>query len=298
MAFKVDYFVRETGTNLRRNLTLTLASLITVAVSLALFGVALWLRGAVDNASARWQGGVEFIVFMNPDASQAQIDAVGRKLDDNPQVSSHTFLDKNQAYEDFQTLFPNSPQFTAVLRPEDLPTSYRVVPSTADAAVIDAVGRAFSREPGVYSVQFAKDTIDRLQRLTGFLQVLAFGAAMVLLVAAGMLILNTIRTAMFARRREIEVMKLVGATNWFIRVPFMLEGLVTGLIGGGLAWLGVWGAHRWFEQQLSEGGSLTFLANLSVTTQEIRTVGLTVVLVGVVVGTVGSGIAVSKFLDV
>ncbi len=298
MAFKVDYFLRETGTNLKRNLTLTLASLLTVAVSLALFGVALWLRAAVDNASARWRGGVEFIVFMNPDATAEQIEAVGRKLDEHPQVSSKSFVDKAQAYEDFQQLFPNSPQFTETLTPEDLPTSFRVVPATADAAVIDAVGTQFSREPGVYQVVFAKDTIDKLQRLTGFLQVLAFGAAVVLLVAAGMLILNTIRTAMFARRREIEVMKLVGATNWFIRVPFMLEGLATGLIGGLLAYGGVFAAHRWFEGQLGPTGSLDFLQNLSVSAAEIRGVGLTILAVGVLVGTIGSGVAVSRFLDV
>jgi cell division transport system permease protein len=81
-------------------------------------------------------------------------------------------------------------------------------------------------------------------------------------------------------------------------VPFMLEGLVTGVIGGGLAWLGVWAAHGWFEDQIVPNGSLDFLQNLSVSTVEMRGVGLTVVLVGVIVGSIGSGVAVSRFLDV
>jgi cell division transport system permease protein len=300
MAFKLDYFVRETGVSLKRNLTLTVAAVLTVAVSLSLFGVALWLRAAVDNATERWKGGVEFIVFMNPDATTDQIDAVGRGLAANPNVVADelTYCDQACAYEEFQRIFAGQPSFTENLGPSDVPSSWRVVPTEADADLIDSIGEAFRAQPGVFDVIYAKDTIEKIESLTGFLQLLALAAAVVLLASSTLLIVNTIRTAMFARRREIEVMKLVGATNWFIRVPFMLEGLVQGLLGAGLAYGSVRLAHNWFEGRIGLDQPLDFLSQLSVAAAEINQVGLIILGVGALVGALGSGVAVSRFLDV
>src|SRR3954454_10350751 len=110
MFSRLSYMLRETGASLRRNLTLTLASLLTVVVSLALLGTALLVQKAVDNLLKRWEGGVEFIVFMNPDATQDQIDAVNRDLGDNPQVDKVSFFDKQQAYDEFKRLYPDTPE--------------------------------------------------------------------------------------------------------------------------------------------------------------------------------------------
>src|SRR5215211_5890492 len=106
MFSRLSYILRETAASLRRNLTLTLASLLTVVVSLALLGSALLLQRAVDNLLRRWEGGVEFIVFMNPEASSDQITAVQRDLRDNPQVKDVTFFDKDKAYDEFKRLYP------------------------------------------------------------------------------------------------------------------------------------------------------------------------------------------------
>ena len=117
------------------------------------------------------------------------------------------------------------------MTPDILPGLWRVVPSNTDPNVIEAIGDQFERKAGVMSVVFAKDTVESVMKVTRLMQIGILGAAVVLLVAAGLLIVNTIRTAMLRRRREIEVMKLVGASNWFSPVPFMLEGLVQGLLG-------------------------------------------------------------------
>ncbi len=233
MLSRIAYAFRETGSNLRRNFTLTAASLITVVVSLTLVGVSLLIRQAVDNALVRWKGGVEFIVFMKPDATADQLAAVNRDLEENPQVRSVRFVDKPEAYEEFKTLFPDSPELTESLQIEQMPPSYRVVPLTDDSAIVGALGTQFEGKPGVFAVEYSKEALDWLRSISRFLGVGLIIAAGVLLVAAVLLIWNTIRTAIFARRREVEVMKLVGATNWFIRVPFMLEGLVQGIVGRG-----------------------------------------------------------------
>jgi cell division transport system permease protein len=298
MALRLDYFAQETVANLRRNFSLTIASLLTVAVSLALVGAALLLRQGVDNATTRWQGGIEFIVFLQPDVTPDQADAVGRELKDNPDVKDVKFVDKQQAYEEFKLLFRNSPELVDTVTPDILPASWRVVPSNTDPNVIEAIGRQFEKKAGVMSVVFAKDTVESVMKVTRLMQIGILGAAVVLLVAACLLIVNTIRTAMLSRRREIEVMKLVGASNWFIRVPFMLEGLVQGLLGAALACVAVRFLNSLVESRVTEGQSLAILQNFSVSASEVNGTLLLLLLVGGLVGAIGSGVAVSSYLDV
>ena len=181
MALRLDYFAQETVANLRRNFSLTIASLLTVAVSLALVGAALLLRQGVDNATTRWQGGIEFIVFLQPDVSQEQADAVGRELSDNPDVSDVKFVDKQQAYEEFKLLFRNSPELVDTVTPDILPASWRVVPRNTDPNVIEAIGKQFEKKAGVMSVVFAKDTVESVMKVTRLMQIGILGAAVVLL---------------------------------------------------------------------------------------------------------------------
>lgn len=295
---KLDYAVRETGSNLARNVTITLASVLTVAVSLALVGASFMLRTGVGNATQRWQGGIEFVVFMRVDASQAQIDAVQRDLEESPDVSGLTFVDKNAAFEEFKVLFADTPEMVSSVEAADLPPSFRVEPVDKDVAAVEALGSQFQDQPGVEDVVFASETIRLIQELSSGLTLAIFVVAGILLVAAGLLILNTIRMAMFARRREIEVMKLVGATNWFIRVPFMLEGLVQGLFGALIA-IGVLAVFKpFFESWLPNPQDFPLLSGFAVSSPELAAIFVLLGVVGVLIGTIGAGVAVSRFLDV
>ncbi|MDH3754793.1 MAG: ABC transporter permease [Acidimicrobiia bacterium] len=298
MAIKLDYVVRETGSNLRRNITLTLASIVTVMVSLALFGVALLLRQGVDNATQRWEGGIEFVIFMNAEASEAQLNAVASDLDSSPEVGRVTFFDKDQAFEEFKDLFEGTPEIIETVSPADLPPSFRVVPVDTDAQAVEQLASRFERSAGVREVVSAQETIRNIESLTDVASVIVLIGSMFLLVAAAALIFNTIRMAMFARRREIEVMKLVGATNWFIRVPFMVEGLIQGLVGALLAVGAVFGANNLLERFLSRRSSLQLLESFVVASSDVWRTSFLLVVIGAVVGTVGSAIAVSRFLDV
>jgi cell division transport system permease protein len=298
MFSRVGYILRETLSSLRRNLTLTVASLLTVVVSLALLGSALLLQRGVDNLLRRWEGGVEFIVFMNPDAAQEQIDAVQRDLDENPQVDGVTFFDKQEAYDEFKRLYPDTPELVEALSPEQMPTSFRVVPADADSRIIESIGSQFEKKPGVFAVEYAKKAVDWIRTVSSFLRWGSFVAAIVLGIGAVMLIWNTIRTAMFARRREIEVMKLVGATNWFIRVPFMLEGMIQGLIGAILAVFGVWVGRQFWQTKVIDAVSIAELQQLQVSSSQFTTVAIVLLVAGALVGAMGSGIAVTRFLDV
>lgn len=299
MALRVDYVARETITNLRRNLTLTVASILTVAVSLALVGSAFVVRSAVDHSTARWKGDVQYIVFMNPNASPDQITAVGRQLRANPNVARVNYYDKAKAYAEFKDMNRNDPVLTDVLSEKDIPTSWRVKPKSGQSAdAIQQAGDAYKNAPGVYKVVFAYDAVKTVQRVSSVVSNGILGTAIFALVAASLLILNTIRMAMFARRREIEVMKLVGATNWFIRVPFMVEGLIQGLMGAIPAIASVVTLHlvldSWSRNQTTEN----IFAGLIVSSSQTTFICVIIAVIGALVGVLGSAIAVTRFLDV
>ncbi len=298
MPIKVDYVVRETTSNLGRNISITLASVLTVAVSLALVGGSLMLRTGIENATARWQGGIEFVVYLRTDATTEQIDSVGQALDESPEVANVKFFDQQASYEEFKRLFADSPEMVDSVRPEDLPPSYRVEPVNKDADSVESLANSFRDAAGVKNVILASKTIQLIQDLSSALTLGIFVVAAVLLGAAGMLILNTIRMAMFARRREIEVMKLVGATNWFIRVPFMLEGLVQGLLGALVAIISLAIFKPFFEGWLPKANEIPLVSGFTVSGAGLFGIYALLGVVGALVGTIGAGVAVTRFLDV
>jgi cell division transport system permease protein len=298
MAIKLDYVARETATNLFRNVTLTLASVLTVVVSLTLFGSALLLRQGVENANDRFRGGIEFIVYLQPTISEDQKASIQRDLEDNPDVERAEFVNQDETFEEFKRLFANSPQLVETVTPEILPPSFRVAPRVQDPEVVKALGDQFESKPGVYEVVFAFEVVQRIQETFNKIGVRFLAAAVLLLVAALMLILNTIRVAMFARRREIEVMKLVGATNWFIRVPFIVEGIIQTLLGAAVAVGIMTFLVRPFIDELSEDRVLPIFQGFVITDSNLITTNIFVVGVAVLIGAIGSAVAVSRFLDV
>jgi cell division transport system permease protein len=200
-----------------------------------------------------------------------------------------------EQYELFKRYFDDQPEYLQNVKAEDLPASYRVKPTVDDVAVIRTLGERFEKKPGVKQVEFAYDTVDTVLNVSRFLQWLLAAIAAVLLFASSLLIFNTIRMAIFARRREIEVMKLVGATNWFIRVPFMLEGLIQGLLGSIGAFGVVYLAANFGEERIRE---INLFNGFQILSSEVSTTGVVLLLIGAVIGAVGAGVAVTRFLDV
>jgi cell division transport system permease protein len=290
---RLRYFSRETLISLRRNLLMTLAGIFTVTVSLMLFGGILLFQKWVDHGTHRWRNGVEFEVFMDPNATEQQIADVRTELDDDPTVKRAFFLDKDDAYEEFKRLFRDQPSLVEVTDKEALPTSFRVAP--VDVEETAELSVRYQTLPGVDEVKTAKEAVRDLIDVTNFLRWAFIGLSLVLLGAALFLIVNTIRLATFARRREIEVMKLVGASNWFVRIPFMAEGLVQGAVGAGLAVGGVFTLRWLFEKIENRRG---FFEGFYVTSQNAGRIGLIVLVLGCVIGVIGSTIGLRRFLRV
>jgi len=300
MLTRISYAVRETWASFQRNVTLTAAAIITSAVSLLLVGTTFLIQRAFDNLLTRWKGDVELIVYVRSDAAPEQIQVIEQALRSQPSiidVEQLQYLDQAASYAEAQKLFAGDPGTLRLLTPENIPSQFKVVPLAQDSNLIRELGEQFRLLPGVREVAYAQDVFDVVARLSQFIRVATTAMSIVLLIVAVGLIWNTIRTAMFARRREIEVMKLVGATNWFIRIPFMLEGLLQGMIGAVLACGGLWGLNSAWSGAVLDFDD-TELSALVVTGGFVRWIMLLILLIGAVAGAVGSGIAASRFLDV
>ncbi|HEX3425408.1 MAG TPA: permease-like cell division protein FtsX [Acidimicrobiales bacterium] len=295
MAISGSYVVRETGVNLRRNMLMTIAAVITMAVSLTLVASALLMKQAIAKASVQWRGGVELSIFLQPTVTPNQQQALGKELDSNPEVKKVRFVDKPAAYTEFKQMFANTPDLVNSLTVNDMPPSYRVVPS--NAADVNAIGQQFQSQPGVDKVVYAKEVISNILQQFNTRRKVAIVLAIGAFAGAFALIVNTIQLAIFARRREIAVMKLVGATNWFIQIPFMLEGVVQGILGALLAF-GISFLFRSTIASLASSGTLVGGPPLYVTTHEAILTGVAIMVVGGMIGVVGSAFSVRRFLSV
>ena len=284
MRVYLRYAVKETLTNLWRNRMMTIAAVLTVAVSLSLVGAALLLKQSAAQASAQWQQGTRVTIWMQPSATASELANVQNQLSTLPIVKECVFFTQAQDYQEALKLLPAS--VSSVLRVSDMPSSFRCVPTVPSNAFV--VESTFSTQPGVYRVTAPEQQIRQMNRAIRILQVVFLALAAVLLLSATVLILNTIRMAIFARRREVSVMKLVGATNWFIRVPYMTEGFLQGLIGSLIAVGAVTALHTWYPLH----------NEFQLNTNALLGTNAVVLIAGVVIGSVGSAIAIRRFLDV
>jgi cell division transport system permease protein len=223
---------------------MTIAVVVTVAISLALFGSGLLIRKQVETMKDFWYDKVEVSVYLCGESSQSatcngspvsesQRNELLGDLEATPQVAQVFYESQAQAYENFKEQFEDSPDLVENVTADALPESFRV--KLTDPTQFEVVASAFRDRPGVEEVQdqkaLLKDFFDLLNRL----QLLALIIAAVQVVAAVLLISNTIRVAAFSRRRETGIMRLVGASNLYIQLPFLLEGVLAGIVGAAFA---------------------------------------------------------------
>jgi cell division transport system permease protein len=291
---KIGYFLSETITNLKRNLLMTVAAVSTVAISLLLLGGVQILGLVVTNVTGGLEQKVEISAYFREDASSGEIEQLTRDLSDMPTVKDVTFISKEEAFEEYKEIYKDQPEFWQNIPPDSLPQSLRI--SLTDADFTEEVASSIRGAPGLDEVRYGGQIIDRLLQVNNLLTVITFSMSMILLVAAAALIANTIRLAIYARRDEIGIMKLVGATNWFIRIPFLFEGVFAAFVGAVIASLIMVGAQWAVFKNLGE--QITFLGPVfSFSTGEIATVVGILFAVGCGIGLVGSGLALRRFLE-
>lgn len=243
------YLARDALRGVRRHLGLGVTTAVAIAVSLALVGVALLARFAVDRATSRWSGGVEVVVFMDAAAPRDDVEAVGRRLQAEPIVAGLRYVDQQDSFAEFERMFRNAPEVVEAATPDLIPTSFRVVPvENTPSTALEALVEEYRRLPGVYDVVAGLDAVRTVERTAGIAQAVLAGLALAVGAAALALTLATVRSTLTARRREVSLMHSMGTPGWYVCLPFALEGVVFGAVGGMLAGVVVMVASRLLQR--------------------------------------------------
>lgn len=289
---RAAYLIQQAFSSLRRNALVVLAAILAVFVSLTLAFGALVVNELFQVNTTRWQEGVHVVVFLKDEVPQATQDDLQREIQSWDEVDDTAFCDKTCAWLEFKEMFADQPALLEETDASILPASIRV--KLTDVDFYRDITFRLVDNPAVRKTVTAGERFDQLSSISSILNALGLGLAVLLGVASVVLIANTIRMAIYARRDEVSVMKLVGASNWFIRIPFLLEGMFQGLVGATLAVGAVWAGHSFLASLEPDD----FLIRLSVGNGFLLQWGILILLFGAAAGIVGSALGLRRFLKV
>ncbi|AJC58070.1 MULTISPECIES: permease-like cell division protein FtsX [Streptomyces] len=302
---RAQFVLSEIGVGLRRNLTMTFAVIVSVALSLGLFGASLLMRDQVNTMKGYWYDKVNVSIFFcnKNDAETAANCAKGAATEQQkndilaelhrlPLVQNVEHETSDQAYKHYKEQFGDTP-VAGLVTPDQLPESFRV--KLKDPTKFDVIKSAFSERPGVEQVQDQRDTVEPLFRLLDGMRYAALGVMGLMLVVALMLIVNTVRVSAFSRRRETGIMRLVGASSFYIQLPFIMEAAIAGLIGAVFACVLLVGGkyfmiNQWLAKQIQVVNFIGWDAVLAVLPL--------VLLIGLLMPALAAFFALRKYLKV
>jgi cell division transport system permease protein len=291
MRFNLGFFLAEAFKNIRLNLLMSITAVTTTFICILVFGVGLLVSEHVEGVIGSVREDVSVEVFM-PGRGEEEVAALEEKAKGWEEVASVERISEEQALAAFKDTFREQPELYENLDQGVLPASLQIQltdPDLADEVAGKLKAEGFAEE----NLSYPQQTIERLNSVTSYMLWGLYAATLLFLVASVLLISNAIRLSIFARRKEIEVMKLVGASDGFVRTPFVLEGLIQGLLGAGLAALTVVWLNFLFVDWSRDALTFVPIQNSAVSTASVL---LVLVLVGVAIGVGGSFLSVTRFL--
>jgi len=298
-----NFVFQEIWVGLRRNLTMTVALIVVVAISLSLLGTGLLFVKQVSATQTYWQSKVQISVYLcyadsaNPNCHGAVTDAqtttLEQRLHSMSQVQSVTYVSQAQAWTLYKSAFSNDQSYVSTLKQSDMPPSLEVKLNNPSADY-NIVASAVTGAAGVDSVIDEMNILDKFYRLLRGLRNAVVVVALILVVAAVLLVANTIRLAAFNRRRETGIMRLVGASNFYIQLPFLLEGVIAGLLGWVLAAILLVGVKSLLLDNLQQ----YFNYNVGLSTADLIEVILFAMVIGVLLCGVTSFLTLRRYLRV
>ncbi|HEY7344889.1 MAG TPA: permease-like cell division protein FtsX [Gaiella sp.] len=283
--------VSEAFRSIGSNISTSFAATMTVLIGMFLLGLLIALGSWVVSWSDHVKEQLQVKVFFVEDVTPKQVNAVGAFLRTDDRIKDYQFVSRTEALQRMKKRYP---ELTANLPTNPLPDSYEITPKRAEEVKQLSTAIRGQKFAGVERVKDGQQTSKRILQVARVIEVVFLVAVVVLLAASVLLIANTIRLSIFSRRREIEVMKLVGATNWFVRGPFMVEGLVCGLVGALAAVVLL---------LIGKEVALPSILGHIDSSDDVKALGFTVtalilLAVGLVVGALGSGLTLRRYLKV
>jgi cell division transport system permease protein len=294
------FFLAEAWRSIRANAAVSVAATVTVLIAVFILGAFipsfLYVQSTVDSQKEK----VDIDAFISDSATVPQVEGLRTQLtalQGDGQIREFTYVSKDDALTELRGRLKD-PSILEELPSNPLPAKFNIKPTDPDNAqgIIDQIADSPAIDPEL-GISYGKETADKLLSVARFIQWAGLGLITILLVASILLIGNTIRLSIFARRREVEVMKLVGATNGFIRWPFVIEGVICGLIGAILSVALLWAVKIGVVDQWIQDAD-SALTRDQATTIGFPLLGLILILSGGLVGALGSGITLRRFLKV
>ena len=287
---KIKFFLGEVFRNFTRNAGMQATAIGTVAVTIVLLGLFLYVRAGIAHMSGDVFSRITISTYMKTDATSSQVEAVRTALAQDDRILTATFVPKKDGLKELRERMKGQID-TSILTENPLPDKFRI--SVRDPQFVPAVAASIRKLPGVQSVDYGQEVVQRMLQLANVGRRVGIAVIALFVLVAGIIISNTIRLTVFARRREISIMQLVGATNMYIRLPFICEGLLDGILGSAVA-IGILAiARASLVPKLAAA-----LPWLQLGTVHVDSVALTLqlILVGGAVGIVASWISVGRFL--
>lgn len=290
---RIRFFLSEAFRSLWRNYFMTVAAVVTVFLSMFLLGVVMVFVYNINAVLEDVEQKVEITIYLKDSATGDEIEALRQEIVDLPEVKEVQFIDKDEALKRLKEDLKEHEELLKDLPSNPLPASFEV--ALKDPELAGTVAVKFEGRPIVEEVRYGKELAERIFKVTSVIRNISAVFVLLLGGVSILLISNTIRLSIYARRREVEIMKLVGATNWFIRWPFIIEGLAVGLVGAIAALAFVILGTDFVMDRIREN-----LMFLTVPFDAVSTVQITLVILGVgaIIGAVGSGLGLRRFLNV
>ena len=287
---RIRFFIGEVFANLTRNAGMQLTAIGTVAVTIVLLGSVLFMRDAVGRVGAQVLDQIEISVYLNDASTDANAASLQRTMQRDKRISSIRYISKADGFKEMSQRMSGQID-TSLMTSNPLPNAFRIRVDRPQS--VPSVAARLAKIPGVAKVNYAQDIVSKMLRISTVVEQVGLGVIAILVLVASIIISNTIRLTVFARRREITIMQLVGATRTYIRAPFIVEGLVDGLIGAGIA-VGILAAAK-IELLPKLISALPFVPLGSVTVNE-QLIMLELLAVGGALGTFASWFSVGRYL--
>lgn len=294
MFSSLSYFWGETFRSLFRNRFMAIASVLTVTLSMFILGVFLSAVLNINHMASYLENQVEMTVYLKDELTTDQVMGIGKYLKAQPGMKEIKFTNKDQAMKDFRERMGDQQGLLDAINGNPLPASYQMSFQTPEQ--LKTAAEVVAKYQGVETVQYGKDIIEQLYKVA---QVIRLSGIVLIIFLAGaelFIISNTIRLTVFARRREIQIMKYVGASNGFIRWPFLFEGMVIGFLGSGFASLILWEGYKTVVSEMAAAG-LVFIPMIPLWPFMGYTT-LIILAAGIVIGVMGSAISLRKYMKV
>jgi cell division transport system permease protein len=302
MAMKIrttKYIIKEGMLNAYRNKLMSLASLSIVTASLVIFGIFFLVTLNLDNNIKGLKEQPEIQIFCFPELDDRQTNSIEENIKADSKILGYKVISKKEAFDKVkEEMFKGKESLLDGLTEEIMPVSFVI--KLKDPKDGEKIVSEYSSVDGIEKVTYPQQTVEFISRITYWIPLISLILLIILLVVSMFIISNTIKLTVFARRREINIMKYIGATDWFIRWPFIIEGVIIGLIGAVIAFVLVSYGYNVVENRVSS--DLTNIGISIIKLISLKEVGLQIIsiyaLIGLFVGTTGSAISIRKYLHV